>query len=69
MLRYEVTNTREESVTVDGLGVLPPKSTQEFDEVAGENFRLVRGMSLVLAGLPQGVELSVQIVRDGTKES
>jgi len=58
-MKYQLASRREEAVTVDGLGVLQPGETYEVDEQAAENFRLFRGLSLVQAGLPEGVEVTI----------
>jgi len=60
---YELVNTRKETVTVDGLGVLPPGATV-VDEVRAENFRNSRGLTLAQAGMPKGVEVTVVVLAD-----
>lgn len=66
MFEYEVTNTREEAVTVDGLDVLPPDSTTSYTQKDADNFEFMRGLKLVSGNMPEGVE--VTIVSHGTKE-
>ena len=58
---YEVTNTREEAVTVDGLDVLPPKSTTSYNYKAAEDFEQMRGLKLNQGNLPEGVELTIVV--------
>lgn len=58
MLTYTVKNTREETVTVDGLGVLPPGVTEVTKEQA-DSFKHMRGLTLAQAGMPKGVEVTV----------
>ena len=69
MFKYAVNNTREESVTVDGLGVIPPQTTCYFDETAAEAFKFVRGLSIVQAAVPEGVEVSVCIGTEPATEN
>jgi hypothetical protein len=58
-IRYEVENTLEESVTIDGLGVLPPKSTTVINPDAVANFHFSRGLHLSQVNLPKGVEVTL----------
>lgn len=64
MLKYAVENTRKESVTVDGLGVLLPESVTEFSTEDVDSFKFVRGINLIGSNLPEGVEVSV-VVSEG----
>lgn len=57
MVTYEVTNTREETVTVDGLGVLPPGVTV-VDQEQAASFAHMRGLTLAQAGMPEGVKVT-----------
>lgn len=67
MLTYTVSNTGEESVTVDGLGVLSPGQVRVVKEQEAEAFRNTRGLSLAQARMPKGV--SVEVFSAGEKES
>lgn len=67
MLEYEVTNTRKEAVTVDGLDVLPPESTISYHEGRAEEFFRMRGLRLTQDNLPTGVELTVVATLKGDK--
>lgn len=60
---YVVENTSEESVVIDGLGVLPPKTTMEIarDGERAENFKTMRGLALHLCSMPAGVEISMRV--------
>ena len=63
-VRYEVENTLEESVTIDGLGVLPPKSSTVVNYLQAENFRSMRGLNLTQVRLPEGVEIQISVSDD-----
>lgn len=65
-IEYEVTNIREEPVTVDGLGVLPPNSSTVFSQVEADSFAYLRGLKLLSANVPNGVE--VTLVVEGNEE-
>lgn len=54
-MHYELTNTKQEEVTVDGLGVLPPNMTVVFTEEDSIRFARDRGVQLTNAYLPEGV--------------
>lgn len=63
-MQYWLASQRDEAVTVEGLGVLPPAaqegpSVTVVGEVAAEHFRLARGLTLAQAKLPDGVEVAV----------
>jgi hypothetical protein len=75
-MRYKLTSQREESVTIDGLGVLPPAtwegsaesedlvltpSLSEFDERAVDAFYLQRGLHVNQVTLPEGVVATLVI--------
>lgn len=64
MLAYAVTNTREESVVIDGLGVLPPKSDTLLSPQQAEGFKHARGLNINQVHLPDGVEVSVAIIEE-----
>lgn len=59
MFEYEVTNTREEAVTVDGLDVLPPGVTTCYTQEDADVFKHLRGLSLTTANVPEGVEVTI----------
>jgi hypothetical protein len=61
MIKYVVENTTEESVTVDGLGVLLPKESLDVGPEVADEFAFVRGLKLTQVHLPVGVELSVAV--------
>lgn len=69
-MKYTLTSRREEAVTIDGLGVLPPAtreddtgelqpSVTEVDELQAGMFAMQRGVTLVSAKHPEGVECTV----------
>lgn len=75
-MHYELTNTREEEVTVDGLGVLPSARRDEksgellptvikFDEESSQRFARDRGIQLTSAYLPEGVTGALVIPAEG----
>jgi hypothetical protein len=64
VLSYELTNTREEAVTVDGLDVLPPKSTVSFTADQAGGFHFARGLQLTNANVPRGVRVCVVVTSD-----
>lgn len=61
MIKYVVENTTEESVTVDGLGVLLPKGVMEVSKEAADVFEHLRGLKPTQVHLPVGVELYVEV--------
>lgn len=61
MLTYEVRSTREDSVTVDGLGVLSPGESRVLSADALESFVHVRGLMPNRVNLPEGVYVSVTV--------
>lgn len=68
MLTYEVSNTGEKSVTVDGLGVLSPGQIMIVGVEAAKQFENSRGLSLAQATMPEGVKVFVEsIVAEGGK--
>lgn len=67
MIEYVVENTTGESVTVDGLGVLLPWSSDVISPERANQFEFMRGMKLTQAHMPKGVELHVS-VHDDTEE-
>lgn len=62
-LTYVVTS--EEARVIDGLGVFLAGETKEFDQGANERFRIVRGVNLLPANLPEGVELHINTSEEG----
>jgi hypothetical protein len=73
-MKYKLTSRREEAVTIDGLGVLPPATrdaeTNELVpsvlELDGNDDRVKafehqRGMKLLYATMPEGVEGWVEV--------
>lgn len=62
-MKYQVSNTREESVVVDGLGVLSAHQTLEIDHDSetDRQFFGMRGLTLAQAGLPAGVEVLIDL--------
>ncbi len=59
-MRYVLTSTHNRAVRVDGLGVIRPGETEISPEVA-ERFKHQRGLTLVQASLPEGVEVAVVV--------
>lgn len=64
-MHYTLTSRREDSVTIDGLGVLAPGETLQVDEGAAEAFKLQRGLSLAQATMPEGVDAVVVLGAEG----
>lgn len=64
MIEYVVENTTGESVTVDGLGVLLPWSSDVISPERVEQFESMRGMKLTQVHMPEGVELHVSVHSD-----
>jgi len=58
-VEYKVTNRSDVSVTIDGLGVLPPGKTHVYTHEAAQAFSDMRGLPLVQANMPEGVEIVV----------
>lgn len=63
-MKHKLTSHREDSVTVDGLGVLSPAteegpSVMMVDDDAARMFYHLRGLPLAQAYLLEGVELSI----------
>lgn len=67
-LRYEVVNTSEESVVIDGLGVIPPKTTASYDEEAAKGFQFTRGLPLTQVRMPEGAKLYVEVTPSASNE-
>lgn len=67
-IEYEVTNIREEPVTVDGLGVLPPSSMTVFSQGEADSFAFLRGIKLLSGNVPANVEVTL-VVSGGEEES
>lgn len=61
VVQYEVQSTREDAVSVDGLGVVPPESVVAVDPVLAESFKANRGLPLTQAALPEGVTVTVVV--------
>jgi hypothetical protein len=62
MLTYEVSNTGEKSVTVDGLGVLSAGQTMIVSDEARKQFENTRGLTLAQARMPEGVAVTVGVI-------
>lgn len=54
---FTVTSQREDSVSVTGLGVIPPGETAISDQAA-EMFKHQRGLALDQVALPEGVTVT-----------
>lgn len=73
-MKYVITSRHEEAVTIDGLGVLPPATrNSDNDELVPstlvldsndarvEAFERQRGIKLLCATMPEGVEGWVEV--------
>lgn len=58
-IRYAVDNTSEETVVIDGLGVIPPKTEIEFSEERIRHFELMRGLTLTQVHVPETVAVTI----------
>ena len=63
MLGYTVKSNRDTQVVVDGLGIFAPDETKTFTEGDVETFRENFGLQLNQGNLPDGLELTVAILR------
>ena len=68
MLEYEVTNNREEAVTVDGLDVLPPGVATTYTQDDADMFKHVRGLPLTTANMPEDVVVTLVVIKDNDEE-
>lgn len=67
-IRYVVENTSEESVVIDGLGVIPPKTEMSYDDQAVKSFEYIRGLLLTQVRMPDGAVLSVEVTAPTSDE-
>lgn len=58
-MKYQLASRREETVTIDGLGVLQPDEVKDVTDLEAENFFRSRGLTLAQVRLPEGVEVTV----------
>lgn len=58
-MHYELKNTNDRQVIVDGYGALAASSTTNVTQAEADNFRAQRGLHIGQAHMPKGVEVSI----------
>lgn len=64
MLSYEIANSLDHDLVIDGLGVVPRNGTKEFSSDEADWFRTLRGVQLLPTNLPEGATLTAVVRGD-----
>lgn len=65
-MHYELKNTTDQQVIVDGYGALAANSTAKVTQAEADSFRAQRGLHISQAYLPKGVEVAI-VVEEGAE--